>query len=212
VLSGRAYDAYTVADGPPQDDPDSDAYVARLTADGVHVFDARLVVSYGDRRAVAPTPDGGLALAFDFGGTQTLAGVTLSAPGLSVDMAFARFDAAGVPVVAAEFDAPLPDGVLQPYPPEEYAADMVVDAAGNLIVTGHGPAGIDLGDGPTRVRGMYVTKVTSDLTPVWAQHHTAIEGGFGVAVALHPDGDIVAAGYGFYSGGGHRTLLVKLPP
>ncbi|MFO0551612.1 MAG: hypothetical protein U0271_24715 [Polyangiaceae bacterium] len=198
ALAGRAYGTFAVADGPPvTSDASQDGFVARLTSDGGYVFDHRLAISPFEPCAVAPTSDGGLVLGFAFGGEQALGGVVLSAPGLEVDVAVARFDASGEPVAARELEARLPPGALEPFPPEESVRELFVDELGRIVLTGHDPAGLDFGGGPSERRGMFVAALTPELEITSVELHTVFSSAFGVAVAPRPGGGVVAFGDGW---------------
>jgi hypothetical protein len=208
LLCGRAGGSYTVAGGPTQPrDPDASGYLARLTPAGAHVFDRRMPIFPYQECAVAAAPEGGLVVGYDFAGTHTLAGVTLSAEG--IDMALSRFDAGGAALAAVELEAD-PSMLLVEFPPEEYVGEVVVDGAGRTIATGHIEKGLDLGDGPIPRPGMFVAARAPDLAPVWAEHHTDLGNAYGAGVALHPDGSVVAVGHGS-SEDGALLLVVKLP-
>jgi len=77
------------------------------------------------------------------------------------------------------------------------AADVAVDATGNIVVTGDCPSGTDLGGGPlfaTAVTDIFVAKYSPAGTHLWSRAYGSSGGNLGYAVAVDGGGNVTVTG------------------
>jgi len=135
-LTGIAVGPVDFGDGKPQASQGADLFlVSYASSDGSHLWSRLLGGPQSDEGvALAPRPDGTLALAGDFAGTIDLGGGPLTAS--SGDSFVATFDTAtGAHRWSTSFGGE----------DDSHVSDLAADAAGNLYLAGHFEGALKLG-------------------------------------------------------------------
>ncbi len=179
-----------------------DIFLAKYSTSGSHLWSKRFGASSDDAGyAVAVDSDGNVVLTGCFGGTVDFGGgpITSSA---TINLFVAKYTPEGTHLWSKKF---LNNSANVGY-------GLAVDANNNILVTGYFMGKIDFGGGILTSAGLsdiFVVKLTSSGTYLWARRFGAARDDMGYAIAVDPTGNVAVTGsYGFYPvdlGGGPLT-------
>ncbi|MCK6590299.1 MAG: SBBP repeat-containing protein, partial [Polyangiaceae bacterium] len=190
-----------------------DMFLMKLDAQGNFVW----AKDFGDgaaqtARAVVSDAQGNIVMVGDFQGDVNFGGGVISAAGVGgIDIFVAKFTSAGAHVWSKAYgDAA-----------DQSAEEVVLDAAGNVIITGNAGGVIDFGTGPltaTGTKAALVAKLSAGGDAMWASLYGAEARGLGVdvdaagkvAVAGAFKGTIDLGGGSLAGGGSNDTVFVAL--
>lgn len=193
IVTGSFESSIDFGDGPLTSAGGLDVFVAKLDADGHHVYSR----SFGDTteqrsQAVAVDGAGSVVITGFMSGSVDFGGVPLATTGTFPWVFTAKFDATGKYVWSKAFG-------------EGQGRGVAVDASGNVIVTGAFVRG-DFGAGPVQSDASgqffypqsdaFFAKFTSSGDYIRAELFGDARAQSGVTVAAAPSGDLVVTGIG----------------
>ncbi|AUX20523.1 hypothetical protein SOCEGT47_009950 [Sorangium cellulosum] len=188
VVAGRAFGRIDLGGGELASRGRDDVFVAKLDADGDHVW-SRIFGGSGEDRCdrIAVDRAGNVLVAGGFHGTVDFGAGPLASAG-GRDAFVLSLDPGGATRFALRAGG---EG-------DDHALAVAADADGNVVVAGHFAGGIDLGGGPLESAGLSDIFLAK-LGPTGAHVHSARFGGEGADeahdIAVHEDtGDLVLTG------------------
>jgi hypothetical protein len=166
----------------------TDVFVVKLDADGQHLWDRR----YGDASAqesegIAVDDGGNVLLAGYFQGSIDLGGEVLTSAG-DYDVYIAKLDPDGNRVWSFRFGD---DGM-------QAASRIVVDAFGDVLITGHTSGSADFGGGPLVGAGsfdVFVAKLDGGGSHIWSALFGEAENQAGQTLVTDLYGNVIVTGY-----------------
>jgi hypothetical protein len=188
LLVGSMGGAADFGGGPLASAGGQDIFVAKLDANGDHVWSERFGDS-SDQYSTSVAVDGGgsLVLTGYFAGAVSFGGGPLASAG-GQDIFVAKLDANGGHVWSKRFgDAS-----------DQYGASIAVDSGGNVFLTGDFPGTVDFGGGPLVSAGgqdIFVAKLDANGDHVWSKRFGDISNQGGASVAVDNGGNVVLTGY-----------------
>lgn len=148
-------------------------------ADGSNVGDG--TVRAEDGQAVAVDADGNVVVVGHFRGSADFGGGPMKVAG-TVDIVVAKYDKTGAHLWSKRFGGA----------DDDQSADVAVDAAGNVFVTGSFSGTVDFGGGAfTDQWGGFALALDKGGAFRWSQH---LAGGIGESIAVTADGEVVVCG------------------
>ncbi|NUO48545.1 MAG: hypothetical protein HOV80_06785 [Polyangiaceae bacterium] len=193
----------------------TDVFIVKLDADGQYLWDQQ----YGDANAqesegIAVDGDGNVLLAGYFRGTIDLGGEVLTSAG-DYDVYIAKLDPDGNHLWSFRFGD---DGM-------QAASRIVVDAFGDVLLTGHMTGSIDFGGGSLVGAGsldIFVAKLDAEGGHIWSAIFGEAENQTAQTITTDPYGNVFLTGYiqgtadfggdPLMSAGSSDAFLVKLGP
>ena len=167
---------------------DVDGFVAKLDADGKHVWSKKLGSMHASCGGVVVNAAGDIAVYGNFSGSMTVGGVTLSS---AVDERFVvRFDPTGAVAFAKKF---WHSGLLGS------AFQIAMDSSGRMAISGGFASAVDFGGGalsPVGAEDVYVAMLDPKGQHLWTKSYGGPAGTYttGASVAIDANGDVVIAG------------------
>jgi PKD repeat protein len=169
----------------------------------------------GGGRGVAVDASGNVVVTGYFRGTVDFGGGQLASPN-GYDIFLVKYSAAGAHLWSKRFGGPVVGAIVS-----ESGADVAVDAAGNVVVTGSFEGTADFGGGPLTSAGqgdVFLAKYSPAGTHLWSRRFGGTFADEGKGLALDASGNVVLTGAfygavdfggGLLAGAGYDVVLAK---
>jgi len=188
AVTGSFYQTVDFGAGAVRDAGSADAFVARYSPAGAHLWSRRLGgVSQDSGVGVAVDAAGNVVAVGEFGGEADFGGLSRMSSGW-YDIFVVKYAANGTLLWVRTFGGANIDG----------AAGVAIDSSGNILVTGYFADTVDFGGGPlTSVGGtdVFVLKLSADGTHRWSRGYGGTSSDFSRAIAVDASGDVSVVGY-----------------
>lgn len=186
-LVGTVLGSIDFGGGPQKSAGDGDAFLAKLDANGNHLFSKRFGNAGIDHAtAVAASPDGDVVVVGFFSGTVDFGGLPLTSAG-GLDMFVAKLDSEGQFLWVNGYGDLL----------DQVAVSVTADRSNHVILTGCMAGAVDFGAGPESATGdldVFVLALDPEGNRLWS----TVTGGVGTDCGNHvvadPDGNVFVGG------------------
>jgi hypothetical protein len=188
VVVGNLVTPLNLGGGTLSPSGDIDVFVAKLDADGKHVWSKKLGGSHVSSGGVVVNTAGEIAVYGTFSGSMTIGGATLSS---AVDERFVvKLDPTGGVAFAKSF---WHSGLLMD------AFEVAMGSSGEMAISGSFTSAVDFGGGtlsPTGARDVYAAMLDPKGQHLWSKSYGGPAGthAFGSSVAVDKNGDVVIVG------------------